>query len=132
MIAPVPFATTEESVAPEHSRPAVMPKVADPAPLARATDPLAHAGFYHSPDYTTLVGELHYNPRQGIWRLRFAAADEEDRYGGSVTLTEMSRRMQGYQSGQRVRVEGALVNPESHDVSPAYRVREVRPVEANR
>src|SRR5438552_31084 len=76
MIAPVPFATTtEESVAPEHSRPAMLPKVADPAPLARATDPLARAGFYHSPDYSTLVGELHYNPRQGVWRLRFAAAD---------------------------------------------------------
>src|SRR5207253_9297058 len=72
-----------EMAAPPAAAPRPLPmQVAPPAVPA----PYAAAGYYHSADYGTLVGELYYNPRQDTWRLRFAAVDEEDRYGGSVSL----------------------------------------------
>ena len=83
--------------------------------------------YYNSPDYSILFGVLDYNARRGTWRLRFADAGDEDRYGGSVTLDGVGRQMEGYVSGQFVRVEGGLVDAESHDASPTYRVKEMRP-----
>ncbi|MFO0807375.1 MAG: hypothetical protein U0746_01990 [Gemmataceae bacterium] len=85
-------------------------------------------GYQHSPDYTSLVGELHYNVRQNSWRLRYADVGDEDRYGGSVTLDGMGRLMQNYKTGQKVRIEGTLIDPESRDVSPAFRVRDIHPL----
>jgi hypothetical protein len=122
-----PLVGNEESTAPQENRPLVLPKIGEPASPVRGTGPIGNPSQYHSPDYSILVGELSYNTRLGTWRLRYAAADEEDRYGGSVTLDAVGRQMQDYQHGQRVRVEGALVDPESRGVSPAYRVRELRP-----
>src|SRR5262245_45482939 len=47
------------------TRPAELPQV---SPAARVD--LTRPGYQHAPDYSTLVGELHYNPRQDTWRLR--------------------------------------------------------------
>jgi hypothetical protein len=88
----------------------------------------AAPGYYTSPDYSILFGVLDFNARRGTWRLRYADAGDEDRYGGSVTLDGIGRQMSEYSSGQMVRVEGALVDPESHDAAPAYRVKDMRPV----
>ena len=92
-----------------------------------APAPYTGAGYYHSPDYGTLVGELHYNPRQNTWRLRYASIDEEDRYGGSVSLNNVGREMADFKTGQYVRIEGSVVNKESREVSPAYSVRDILP-----
>jgi hypothetical protein len=92
-----------------------------------APAPYTGAGYYHSADYGTLVGELHHNPRQNTWRLRYAKVDEEDRYGGSVTLHNVGREMADFKTGQYVRIEGSVVNKESREVSPAYTVRDILP-----
>jgi hypothetical protein len=92
-----------------------------------APAPYTGAGYYHSADYGTLVGELHYNPRQNTWRLRYAKIDEEDRYGGSVTLHNVGREMADFKTGQYVRIEGAVVEKESREVSPKYTVRDILP-----
>jgi hypothetical protein len=92
-----------------------------------APAPYTGAGYYHSADYGTLVGELHYNPRQNTWRLRYASIDEEDKYGGSVTLNNVGREMADFKTGQYVRIEGSVVNKESREVSPAYTVRDILP-----
>jgi hypothetical protein len=129
MPAPTPAPVSvpgEESTAPDHAWPAMLPKIADPA-VSRGAVPPAHANLYHSPDYSVLVGELQYNTRLGVWRLRYAGLDEEDRYGGSVTLDSMGRQMEDFKTGQTIRVEGALADPHSRDISPAYRVRDLRP-----
>jgi hypothetical protein len=86
------------------------------------------SGYQHSEDYTTLVGELHHNPRQNTWRLRYAGVGDEDRYGGSVTLDGAGRMMSGFKSGQTVRVQGMLVDAESREISPPFRVRDIHPV----
>jgi hypothetical protein len=112
--------------------PQAKPVIQAPTTTTATTDPATAPPYYNSADYSILFGVLDYNARRGTWRLRFADAAEEDRYGGSVTLDGVGRQMRDYVSGQSVRVEGALVDPESRDVSPAYRVREMRPVTAGK
>jgi len=90
-------------------------------------DITANPCFSHSTDYSWLAGELHYAQVRNVWTLRYASCDEDDRYGGSVTLTDMSRG-DHFRSGQMVRVEGHLVDPESREIRPAYRVRSINPV----
>jgi len=109
---------------PEQSKSPVAPQkiVASGTPA-----PYTGAGYYHSADYGTLVGELHYNPRQNTWRLRYASVDEEDRYGGSVTLHNVGREMVDFKTGQYVRIEGAVVDKDSREVSPKYTVRDILP-----
>jgi hypothetical protein len=85
--------------------------------------------YYNSPDYSILFGVLDFNARRGIWRLRYADAGDEDRYGGCVTLDGVGRQMDGYASGQFVRVEGALSDAESKAINPAYRVKDMRPAD---
>jgi hypothetical protein len=75
-------------------------------------------------DYRTLTGELQYLHVRNVWRLRFGG--EDDRYGGSVTLTDAGPLAE-YRSGQRVRVEGELVDPTATEPSPDYRVRRIEP-----
>jgi hypothetical protein len=79
-------------------------------------------GAAHAPDYGWLTGELQYVAVRRVWRLRYAAGDDEDRYGGSVTLLEAGALRES-DSGKRVRVEGQLVDPDSREPSPVYRVR---------
>lgn len=83
--------------------------------------------YDHDPDYRWLQGELQFMHVRNAWRLRYASVDEEDRYGGSVTLTEVGT-MAEYSNGQFVRVEGCIVNAESKDPSPEYRVTSIKPL----
>ena len=101
--------------------PAAMP----PQPAAE-TPPIAMGSVpYRNDDYSVLIGELHFNHRSEKWRLRYAGAGDIDRYGGSVTLDDVGHRLDGYKSGQIVRVAGQIVDPNSHELSPAYRVVDV-------
>jgi hypothetical protein len=128
--APVPpadVAPMPKAVAPVPT-PAPVASTPTPAPVHAMPEPSAASPqYYNSPDYSILFGVLDYNARHGTWRLRYADAGEEDRYGGVVTLDGIGRQMDGFSSGQFVRVEGGLVDPDSHAVSPAYRVKDMRP-----
>ncbi len=73
----------------------------------------------HAPDYAWLVGELQYLQTRHAWRLRYARPGDADRYGGTVTLTGEALPA-GCASGQVVRVEGHLVNPDADGPPPAY------------
>jgi hypothetical protein len=81
----------------------------------------------HAPDYAWLVGELQYLQTHHAWRLRYARPGDEDRYGGTVTLTG-DNLPAGCQSGQLVRVEGHLINPDASEPRPAYWVGGLRVV----
>ncbi len=87
-------------------------------------DLMAPPRFGHAPDYSWLTGELHYLHVRNIWQVRYAPVDEEDRYGGSLTLAG-GGPMTGFRSGQTVRVEGQL-DPDSREASPLYRVRSLQ------
>lgn len=90
----------------------------EPAPLP--TQP-ANPGYAHAPDYGWLTGELEHIRAKKVWRLRYAPADQEDRYGGAVQLVRESLPP-GCKSGQVVRVEGQVVNPNA-GARPPYWVR---------
>ncbi|HKI30370.1 MAG TPA: hypothetical protein VKA46_00665 [Gemmataceae bacterium] len=83
--------------------------------------------YGHAPDYRWLTGELRYSPARGAWCLRYAPEDEEDRHGGSVTLVGAGA-MTGLQPGEAVRVEGEMIDPETREPSPPYRVHGLRPL----
>ncbi len=98
--------------------------------VARRTfaDITAHPRFAHDPSYRWLNGTLDYSKIHNAWVLRYASVEEDDRYGGSVTL-DYSGRMSSFKSGQLVRVEGQLINPESTELRPAFRVQSIRNME---
>jgi hypothetical protein len=87
----------------------------------------ATTSYGHAPDYRWLTGELRYAQVRQAWCLRYAGEEDQDRYGGSVTLVT-SGMTTGLRPGQAVRVEGELIDPESRDPSPAYRVRGLTPL----
>ena len=87
----------------------------------------AKVEYGRAPNYEWLQGELIYSSVRGVWRLRYAASDDDDAYGGSVTLLAVSPTF-ALEAGQRVRVKGSLINPRSTDPSPYYHVRQLEPL----
>jgi hypothetical protein len=85
----------------------------------------ARTRFGHASDYSWLIGELRYLAVRNVWRLRFAAADEDGSPGSSVTLVDPGP-MRQFKSGETVRVLGSLVPlAESWDPRAAYRVMRI-------
>src|SRR5262249_28718956 len=74
-------------------------------------DITARGGFAHAANYSWLVGELHYSAQKDQWRLRYASIDDEDRYGGGVTLDVAQHLMKDLHDGMMVRVEGSMADP---------------------
>ncbi len=102
--------------------------VAKPALPTAGAEPVASPRFAHDPNYHWLVGTIAYSKVQDAWVLRYAAIEDGDRYGGSVTLVGLVGKT-GLQSGQQVRVEGHLIDPNSQQIRPAFEARSIRPVE---
>jgi hypothetical protein len=97
------------------------------APRATLVDSDGSKAHGHAPDYTWLVGELQFSYVRKAWRLRYMPVDEDDRYGGSVTFIDTGALpMANYQSGQIIRVEGRLRDPEAREPSPAYLVKSIQ------
>lgn len=101
------------------------------APPMKTVDkvPPCPSGLGHAPDYSWLVGELTFSRARGTWTVRFAPVDEEDRYGGSVTLVgvgDMSR----FSTGQLVRLKGHLIDPNSRKYTPLYHAASICPMDA--
>src|SRR5207237_9408732 len=80
--------------------------------------------FGHAQDYSWLIGELRYLAVRNVWRLRFAAADEDGNLGSSVTLVDPGP-MRQFRSGETVRVLGSLVPMASWDPRAAYKVMRI-------
>jgi hypothetical protein len=118
---------TEKTEAKPVNVPPVSGKVDEPPARRSFADITARPEFDHATDYTSLTGELSYLPQKNQWRLRYTSIEDEDRYGGSVTLDAIAQ-MKGFHSGQLVRVRGEMIDKESRDISPLYRVKEIAPV----
>jgi hypothetical protein len=87
----------------------------------------AHPSFAHAPDYSWLSGEVEYSRISKGWRLRYATVDEEDAYGGSVTLAEHPL-LHSLKDGEVVRVQGRLSNPATKSAAPPYLIDSLQPV----
>jgi hypothetical protein len=81
--------------------------------------------FAHDAKYRWLVGILDYSQIQGAWLLRYVSYEEDDRYGGCVTLVG-SIPASVLKKGKTVRVEGSLINPDSRQLRPAFQVENIR------
>lgn len=119
----------EEQEEPKASTPAPEPfespfPAETAAPRRSYADITAKPEFRRAGDYSYLIGELQYHRKNGEWRLRYASIDEDDRYGGSVTLVEGAHMMIDVKEGMIVKVEGSLVDGESREPSPKYRVKD--------
>lgn len=115
------------SQAPPTSSSVVLPPIAQtdsPASEPNGAVP-THPHFAHDPHYQWLVGTLDYSRIQRAWLLRYVPIEEEDRYGGCVTL-ELSTRSMRFKPGQIVRVEGSLIDPDSQQLRPAFEVENIR------
>ena len=113
--------------APQPAMKSVSARVDDSTPRRSFADITARPEFAHAPDYSWMVGQLQYVHGRKAWRLRYASVDEEERYGGSVTLEGCDHLMDQYRSGQLVRVQGKLADPESRHPSPGFIVADIRP-----
>src|SRR5205823_800535 len=122
--APHPAAVSAPTPAPAPA-PTPAPMPVPEARVASLPESVPQAGFGHAEDYSWLTGELQYIRARNVWRLRYSPPDQEDRHGGAVVLVT-DGLPSGCQSGQIVRVEGQLVNPESDEARPPYWVRSLQ------
>jgi hypothetical protein len=81
--------------------------------------------FDHAADYSSVTGELYFEKDSKTWTVRYSSVDEDDRFGGKVTLTDVGP-MENMKSGLMVRVEGHMADAESHDACPAYKVQNIK------
>jgi hypothetical protein len=81
--------------------------------------------FGHDTNYRWLVGTLDYSRIQRAWLLRYVPYEEDDRYGGCVTLVG-DVPTKSLKPGATVRVEGNLIDPDSRQLRPAFQVQNLR------
>jgi hypothetical protein len=81
--------------------------------------------FGHDPNYHWLVGTLDYSRIQRAWLLRYVPYEEDDRYGGCVTLIG-AVPSKSLKQGATVRVEGTVIDPDSRQLRPAFQVQNLR------
>jgi hypothetical protein len=101
-----------------------------PATPARKSyvDITARSCFGHSDDYSWVAGELQYSHLSKAWRLRYASVDEEDKWGGSVTLV-CDRPSAEFKDGTCVRVRGHIDEAAAKSTAPPYQVESVQVIE---
>jgi hypothetical protein len=82
----------------------------------------------NAPDYSWVTGQLFYvHADGGLWVVRYAPVDKEDRYGGSVVLGAAAS-MENFQEGDLVTVHGEILSParaSKYLGGPLYRALEV-------
>ena len=80
----------------------------------------------HNADYTHITGQLFFvHADKGLWVVRYAPVDREDRYGGSVVLSPVIN-MDTYQDGDLVTINGDILNDgraTRYLGGPAYRTQ---------
>jgi hypothetical protein len=121
---PAKVAEVKEETA-QPSQPIVQASLKEePVKRRSFADITADPCFAHAADYSWVTGELQYMAEDHTWRVRYASVDEDDRYGGSLTLVDCGP-MTNYLSGQKVRVEGHPNDADAKDASTTYKVSSI-------
>jgi hypothetical protein len=133
-----PRAPGMSSIAPVLRQPAVVPVSAQsvqPAQPATAQPAAAQPAngetvqkIAMADDGTWIIGELHYvHAEGGLWEVRYASYDQEDKYGGAVLLApgvDMSK----FHEGDTVFVRGQIMNEgrsSKYVAAPLYKATSV-------
>ncbi len=121
VVTPSPaFASTGQT-----KRPSVQPRLQLVTPIkAPPVQAPRQTARGHAPDHCWLVGYLCRDEKSPRWRVRYADVEENDSYGGSLELRN-AEPPPGYLPGQLVRVEGDLLDPAPHEITPVYQVRKM-------
>jgi hypothetical protein len=86
----------------------------------------------HEDDFSWITGQLYYlHVDGGIWVVRYASVDTEDKFGGSVVLTA-GVPMHNFREGDLVSVRGEILNngrPAGHVGGALYRPEHIDMVE---
>jgi hypothetical protein len=88
---------------------------------------LTRVVFAHAPDYSWVTGELWYVPSKNCWRIHYASAREDEKFGGTLTLVNPGT-MTDFRIGQVVYIEGAPLAPVGASSGPLYQVNKVMEV----
>ncbi len=120
---------TDSTLAPEIAlapewRASSTPAVPEPKP---SHADVSTAAYSHAVDFSYVSGVLEHGRQPKIWLLRYAPAEVEDRFGGSVTLILDEADARLLRAGQMVRIEGALLDPDAGGSRPGYRVEKIEP-----
>lgn len=84
--------------------------------------------YAHAKNYSWLVGQLQrVHTSQHEWKIRYAALDENEQWGGSMVLAQ-DAKLDQWKDGDMVYVEGEILNerPSVYLSGPLYRVRHIR------
>ena len=146
--AKAPVAAAPANVAAAPPTPRVLdPKVAEAKPVEQPAPPprgvakvedaaKAHRDpasglirFDHARDYAWVVGQLQYLHGKRQWRVRYSPFDVDDTFGGVVTITGLDHLAEQFKDGATVRIQGQLVDPDSHKPSPEYYVYDIKVLE---
>ena len=73
-------------------------------------------------EYQSITGQVQQWKK--TWRLRYAPIDQEDPFGGSVTL-EGGAELNQLRDGRHVRVRGVLIAPDASSGTARYRVQAI-------
>jgi hypothetical protein len=97
---------------------------------ALRTEYVYHIG--HSDDYSWVTGQLYYvRAGKGLWVVRYATVDTEDKYGGSVVLAP-AVNMKNFREGDLVSVQGEILSEDRasrYVGGPLYRAAHVELIE---
>lgn len=110
---------------PSHS---LFPRGEGPPPRRDHKDITAHPCMDHANDYSWLVGQVTYSRLSKGWTLRYASLEDDDPYGGSVTLTG-NRQIEDLKDGQIVRVKGRLRDPQARTRDNYYIVDSIETID---
>jgi hypothetical protein len=89
----------------------------------------ARIRYDHAKDFTWVMGKLEYLYSKRAWRVRYSPPEVEDQYGGTFTLVGVEDLSESFKSGQMVRVDGVVLDPETRQLSPKYQVHAIKPLE---
>ena len=81
-----------------------------------------HIQYGHAENFQSVTGQV--QAYRKTWRLRYAAIDQEDQYGG-VLLLEGGSELSRLRDGQHVRLRGVLVPAEDRQGAVRYRVQAI-------
>jgi hypothetical protein len=123
-------ATFPDPAEPTAAAPAPAPAAAAaPAPAAQASTRSVEAlaeQMGHAPDFNWVCGTLWYYADEGLWRVNYGAK-EEDKFGGTLTLTDLGPLPKEFHVGQMVYVEGHLLDVGPNSVYQVYKILQMAP-----
>jgi hypothetical protein len=91
-------------------------------------DLTAQPWFGRADDHSWLSGQVLYSTSTNTWRLHYASVDDNDAYGGTVTLLA-GDQLKGLKDGQSVRVHGRPIDPDRREAGSPYRVASFEVIE---